>query len=70
MNTDEQGICHLCRLPIAKGLEVLLLQKQFHPNCAVTAAKENKHGRNADNALRGPEGDETGVVSHADTACN
>ena len=70
MSTNEPPDCHLCKLPIVKGIEVLLRKKLFHPGCAVVIAKEKKHERNAHDACRSKEGNETGVVTCADPAGN
>jgi hypothetical protein len=70
MSTNELPDCHLCKLPIVKGIEVLLRKNLFHPGCAVVVAKEEKHGHNAHDTRRSEEGDEAGVVPCADPAIN
>jgi hypothetical protein len=70
MSTNGPPDCHLCKLPIVKGIEVLLNKELFHPGCAVVVAKEKKHGHNAHDARRSEEGNEAGVVSCADPAGN
>ena len=70
MSTNGPPACHLCKLPIVKGMEVLLNRKLYHPGCAVVVAKEKKHGHKTDDARRSDEGNEAGVVPCADTAGN
>jgi hypothetical protein len=70
MSANGPPDCHLCERPVVKGSEVLLNKKLFHPGCAVVVAKEKKNGRDTDDARRGSEGDEAGIVSCADPARN
>lgn len=70
MSINGPPDCHFCNRPIGKGGEVLLGREQFHPGCAVVVAKERKHGHKANDACRGEEGHEAGVITHADPAGN
>ena len=70
MSINGPPDCHLCKLPIVKGGEVLLSKKLFHPGCAVAVAKEKRHGRKTDGTRRGEEGCEAGASPRADPAGN
>src|SRR2546423_1802570 len=70
MNANAPPDCHLCNLPIFKGTEVFLNKETFHPNCAVVAAKEKKHGSNAHDTRRSKEGNKAGTISCANSAIN
>src|ERR1041384_6622016 len=70
MSINGPPYCPLCNQPIAKGIEVLLGKRLFHPGCAVVVAKERKHEHTTDDARRSEEGHERGIVSCADSGSN
>ena len=70
MSTNGPTDCHLCNLPIVKGIEVLLRNNLFHPGCAVVVAKEKKHGHKTHDTRRSEEGKQAGVIPCADPTSN